>query len=87
LGWASIDAGEADDDAFTLGIGAENQFATAPLSVFGGYDRTEFDTFDIASSEFRIGQSYNWGGSLKERDRNGASLSSLSSLLRALGAS
>jgi hypothetical protein len=55
--------------------------------VFGGYDRTEFDTFDIASSEFRIGQSYNWGGSRKERDRNGASLSGLSSLLRALGAS
>lgn len=87
LGWASIDAGVADDDAFSLGVGAEYQFAAAPVSLFGGYDRTEFDTFDVETNAFRVGLRYNWGGSLKERDRTGAGLAGLSSLSRALGVS
>lgn len=72
-GWLDTGAG-GNDNATTLGLDAEYQFA-GPVSVFGGYQRVDIDDADVSSDTFSIGVRYNLGGSLFERDRSGASLS------------
>lgn len=85
LGWAKVEAGPFDDNAWSAGVGGEYKFAAVPVSVYGGYTRTEFDDANISSDAFTIGVRYNFGGSLKDRDRNGASLAGLSSLASRVG--
>lgn len=75
-GWANVDFGAGDEeDATTLGLGGEYQFAAAPISVRAGYSTTDFDGGDV--DVWSIGLRYNWGGTLRDRDRNGASQASL----------
>jgi len=79
VGYANIDAGAGDEeDATRLGLGGEYQFAAAPISVTAGYSTTDFDDGDI--DVWSIGLRYNWGGTLRDRDRNGASQASLVTL-------
>ncbi|MBX9746209.1 MAG: porin [Hyphomonadaceae bacterium] len=79
VGYASIDGGAGDDDDATrLGLGGEYQFASVPISVTAGYSNTDFDNGDI--DVWSIGLRYNWGGTLRDRDRSGASQASLVSL-------
>lgn len=59
-------------DFYSIGIGSEYQFASLPVSIYGGYLYTDFDGFD--ANALSIGVRYNWGGSLFARDRSGASL-------------
>jgi hypothetical protein len=74
-GWANVEFAGNDDDAVQLGVGAEYQLAAAPISVRAGYSNTDFDNGDIDT--WSIGLRYNWGGTLRDRDRNGASQASL----------
>jgi len=85
LGYAKVEAGPADDNVWSAGVGGEYQFAALPISVFGGYAHSEFDDADVSSDAFTIGVRYNFGGSLKDRDRKGASLAGLSSLTSRAG--
>ncbi len=80
IGWANVDAGAADDDAFTYGVGGEYQFAALPISIAAGYNRTEFDNSNVESDAVTVAVRYNWGGSLFDRDRNGASQASIAGL-------
>lgn len=76
VGYASVDAGAGnDDDAVTLGVGGEYQFEALPISVTAGYANTDFDGGDVDA--WTIGLRYNWGGTLRDRDRNGASQASV----------
>jgi hypothetical protein len=80
--------GFADDDVdsvVTVGAGGEFQFAETPLSIFGGYQHAEFDEADLSSDIFTIGARLNFGGTLLDRDRKGASLPGLSQFTGALG--
>jgi hypothetical protein len=63
-----------DADALSYGLGAEWQFASAPVSVFGGWQHADIDDFNSDADTLSIGVRYNWGGSLFERNRSGASL-------------
>lgn len=85
LGWANVEAGPVDDNVWSAGVGGEYQFASFPVSVYGGYSHSEFDDADVSSDAFTIGVRYNFGGSLKDRDRKGASLAGLSSLASRAG--
>jgi hypothetical protein len=69
LGYGDIDGG---GDFTSFGVGAEYQFAQMPVSLYGGWTTTDFDGFDVDA--FTIGARWNFGGSLVERDRSGASL-------------
>lgn len=73
LGWANIDFAGGDDDAFTYGVGGEYQFAAMPISIRAGWAHSEFDEADAEADAWTIGVRYNWGGTLRDRDRNGAS--------------
>ena len=75
LGWANIDYGSfGDDDAFSYGVGAEYQFAAMPISIGAAWDHVEFDEVDTEADAWTIGVRYNFGaGTLRDRDRNGAS--------------
>jgi hypothetical protein len=81
LGYAKVEAGPADDNVWSAGVGGEYQFASVPVSLFGNYAHSEFDDADVSSDAFTVGVRYNFGGSLKDRDRKGASLAGLSSLI------
>jgi hypothetical protein len=71
IGWVSVDDGAGDDDAMVYGVGGEYQFAQLPISIGAGYSTIDFDGGDVDT--WTIGLRYNWGGTLRDRDRNGAS--------------
>jgi hypothetical protein len=75
LGFGSIDDGTDNADVLTYGLGAEYQFTSFPISVFGGWQHAEIDDIDADSDTLGIGVRYNFSGSLFERNRSGASLS------------
>ncbi|GIK49287.1 MAG: outer membrane beta-barrel protein [Hyphomonadaceae bacterium] len=66
----------SDPNVWSAQIGAEYQFADAPISVFGEYryGLVDFDPGEIETNTFSIGVRYNWGGSLIDRNRRGAGL-------------
>ncbi|MBC7769463.1 MAG: hypothetical protein H7124_11815 [Phycisphaerales bacterium] len=73
LGFASIDAGAGDDDAFSYGLGTEYQFAAIPISIGASWNHVNLDDADVESDTLVGVVRYNWGGTLRDRDRNGAS--------------
>lgn len=76
LGFGNIESGGADADTMTYGLGAEYQFASAPISIFGGWQHIELDDADADADTLGLGVRYNFGGTtLLERNRSGASLS------------
>jgi hypothetical protein len=75
---AGLGYNEADDvDGVNYGVGAEYQLAAAPISVFGSWSRTDFDDVDVKADTLLAGVRYNFGGTLKDRDRRGASFNGL----------
>lgn len=72
--WSNLDGDGESTDVWTLGAGAEYQFASAPFSVFGRYEHTKMNDFDVDADAFKIGLRWNFGGTLLQRDRSGASL-------------
>lgn len=86
VGWASIDAGGAgSDDAITLGAGAEYQLSSIPISFGAGYSHTEFNDANIDANVWSLAIRYNFGaGTLRDRDRNGASQADISGVSSAL---
>lgn len=85
LGWANIDSALGDDNAFIYGVGGEYQFAAAPISIAAGYNRVELDDANVDADAFSVALRYNFGGTLRDRDRNGASQASLTGVSSALG--
>ncbi len=74
LGFGQIDDGTDDADLVSYGVGGEFQFASLPISIFGGWQHAEIDDADADADSLGVGVRYNWGGSLFERNRSGASL-------------
>jgi hypothetical protein len=74
LGFGNIEGLGGDADVSTFGVTSEYQFASAPISIFGGWQHTEIDDFDADADTLSIGVRYNWGGTLLDRNRSGASL-------------
>jgi hypothetical protein len=80
VGWARVDFGGpgGDDDAWTAGVGAEYQFEAMPVSIGANYNHVEFNDADVSANVWTVSLRYNFGGgSLRDRDRNGASQADL----------
>lgn len=74
VGWASLDAGAGDEDAFTYGVGVEFGLGSLPLSLTGSWTHAELDETNVETETLNVGLRYNFNGqSLFERDRSGAS--------------
>lgn len=74
LGGFNADAGFGGDvDGMTYGVGAEWQIEAAPVSFYTSYDVVEFDDADLDVGTWMVGLRWNFGGTLKDRDRTGAS--------------
>lgn len=86
-GWASIDFGGpgGNDDAWTAGVGAEYQFSSIPISIAVNYDHDEINDEDVSANVWTVALRYNWGGTLRDRDRHGASQADLTSFGTLLG--
>lgn len=69
-GLGEIDGGS---DFTGFGLGGEYQFATFPVSLYGGWNTTDYDGFEVDA--LSLGVRYNFGGTLFDRDRSGASQS------------
>lgn len=74
VGFGQLDIASTDVDTLTYGIGAEYQFASAPISIYGGWDHLSIDDVDTDQDTLSIGVRYSFGGNLFERNRSGASL-------------
>lgn len=75
LGYGNIDVdGGGSGHYWTYGLNAEYQFDAAPVSIYGGWNG--LDVEGGHSNAWTIGIRYNWGGTLLQRDRSGAGLSS-----------
>ncbi|MEZ6022552.1 MAG: hypothetical protein R3C16_03850 [Hyphomonadaceae bacterium] len=72
---ASVDFdGGGDDDLTGVGVGAEWQLASMPLSIYGGYQHNDGD---ILGDSDTLGLGVRWnfgGGTLKDRSQSGAGL-------------
>ncbi len=75
VGYANADTPGGDNDITTFGVGTEYQFAQMPISIRAGYRTTDGDFGD--ADTITIGVRYNWGGTLRDRDRSGASQASV----------
>jgi hypothetical protein len=76
IGWANVDSGVGDeDDVMIYGVGGEYQFAALPISVGLGWQTADADAGNVDT--LSLGVRYNWGGTLRDRDRNGASQASV----------
>jgi hypothetical protein len=73
-GVGEVEVAGFDADTLNYGLGAEYQFSQAPISVFGGWQHADIDDFDSESDTLSVGVRYNFGGTLLERNRSGASL-------------
>jgi len=86
LGWTRVTDGDDSADGWSFGVGGEYQLATAPVSLTAGYTRSTLNDLDIEADTFRVGVRYNFGtGSLKERDRSGASFNNPNNLNGLIG--
>jgi hypothetical protein len=76
LGVGRIDSDGGDSNFVTYGAGAEWKPDQLPISLYG--DVSVFDTQDGGDNltAWTVGIRYNWGGSLYDRQRSGAGLSS-----------
>jgi hypothetical protein len=77
-GYDSVDLpGPGDADVWDAGVGAEYQFASVPVSIGARYTHVDGDIdADVVTATVR----YNFGGSLKDRDRTGASQASITGI-------
>lgn len=80
LGWASADAEGFEAEGWTAGIGGEARFY-GPASVFLAYNYAEVDELDVSANTITLGMRFSFDGSLKERDRAGASFGGIQNLL------
>ena len=77
---ANVGAGNFDTDFdntryLSMGVGAEYLIPKTPVSVYGAYDRTSVDDFDLDVDTFSIGIRFNYGAdSLRAREQSGADL-------------
>jgi len=75
LGFGNADTGGSDGAVVTAGLGAEYQFASFPVSVFGGYQYADIDDANLDTGAVSVGARWNWGGqSLIERNHAGGDL-------------
>jgi hypothetical protein len=74
VGLGQVDDGTDDADLMTYGVGGEFQFASAPISIFAGWQHAEIDDADADADSLGVGVRWNFGGTLFERNRSGASL-------------
>ncbi|MFZ2031246.1 MAG: hypothetical protein WAU68_13110 [Vitreimonas sp.] len=74
-GYGRLDSSGSDGNFLTYGFGAEWKPDQLPISLYG--DLGVIDPEGSGSSTaWTLGIRYNWGGSLYDRERHGASLSS-----------
>lgn len=76
-GFAAVDIAGIDDDVVSFGLGGEFQFDGSPVSLALNWDHSELSDADITSETLTFGLRYNFGGTLRDRDRTGASQASL----------
>lgn len=74
LGALQIKGDGESTNLWNAGVGAEYQFASTPVSVWGAYERDSWDDADLTADVFSVGVRYTFGGSLRDQDVAGANM-------------
>lgn len=77
FGLATAEVFDVDVDGWTAGVWAEYQLTDTPISFSAGYDRTEIKDFDVEADTISLGVTYNFSGTLRDRETTGPSLNGL----------
>lgn len=77
LGWTSLDIAGFDEDVITYGLGGEFQLDAAPVSFGLDWSHSDADNTGVEGDTLTARLRWNFGGTLLERDRSGASQSTL----------
>lgn len=80
LGWTSLDIAGFNEDIVSYGLGGELQMDTAPVSFGLDWGHSEADKSGIGADTLTARVRWNFGGTLLERDRTGASQASVTRL-------
>jgi opacity protein-like surface antigen len=72
VSYSSLEAGSADADLWTYGVGAEYELSNTPFSLVAGFSRGDVE--DVTIDTWSVGLRYSFGGGLQARDRAGAAL-------------
>ncbi len=80
LGWTSLDIAGFDEDVITYGVGGEFQLSAVPISLTLDWNKADADTTGISADTVTFGVRYNFGGTLRDRDRTGPSQAGLTGL-------
>jgi hypothetical protein len=73
LGWANVNGGFGDGDGWAYGVSGEYQIDAMPISFGLNYTRIDSDDAGFEADVIGVTVRYNWGGTLFDRDRSGAS--------------
>ena len=74
FGWGQVEIVGVEADLWRGGVEGEYKFGSAPISMFAGYQHRQVNDGDADIDAFSVGLRYNWGGTLLERDRSGATM-------------
>jgi hypothetical protein len=80
LGFVSLEAEGVDVDGWNGGVGAEYQLPNTGVTLFAGYNHGEIEDADATADSITVGLSFNFSGTLLERERRGPSLNGLGSV-------
>ncbi len=80
LGWTSLDIAGFNEDVITYGVGGELQLSAMPISLTFDWNTADADTTGISADTVTFGVRYNFGGTLRDRDRTGPSQAGLTGL-------
>jgi hypothetical protein len=73
VGWANVDTTGGDGDGWAYGVSGEYQLDVYPVSFGLSYTRIDSDDAGFEADVVGVTVRYNWGGTLFDRDRRGAS--------------
>lgn len=73
VGWAKVNTSFGDGDGWAYGVSGEYQIDAMPISFGLAYTRIDSDDAGLEADVVGVTVRYNWGGSLFDRDRSGAS--------------
>jgi hypothetical protein len=77
LGWTNVDVAGFEEDVISYGVGGEVQLSGMPISLALDWSTVDTDTLGLEADTIVFGVRYNFGGTLRDRDRTGASQASL----------
>jgi hypothetical protein len=74
VGYVDPESAVIIGEGWVGGLGGEYQFAGMPISIYGGWQHSDFEGVPEEVDTIGLGVRYSWNATLYERNRSGPSL-------------